>query len=396
MHDRRLIIGNNRTVCEAIRTALTAAGVDAVTVFSESACTEGELQKILLSAEDRLPVLVLRNEELKAATEVLHRCGQDVVFVCPWDTHYTQDRPLDEWLIETDNRKPRLDYLEVEISNCCNLNCKGCSEFSNLVCEDTQVDFDGVRRDLEKLKDFFWGVGKIRLLGGEPLTNPDFPSFVEMARHLYPDCDLRIVTNGLLIPTLDDGTLARIQQSNCALDISNYPPTKKMLKRIRKRLEQAGISYTVSMPVRVFFKLFLPEPLESPNDSYNNCLFTHCHCLGGGFLSACSHQFWVRRLNSAFDLAYPEDEKIDIHNTSLSGWEIDALFKKPLDFCRYCPKGMVPFKWKPCPEGQAKPEDWIIRHTVVNDKVLPVTQKVFKFVTSKLRRSLQSPKHRRS
>lgn len=395
MHKPMIIIGNNRAVCAKMRSALTDVGINVAMVFSDFSCSEGELKKIVAASDTKTPLLILRNEELKSATEALHRCGIDFVFVCPWDTHYAQNKPLAELLIEIDNRKPRLDYIEIEISNCCNLNCKGCSEFSNLVCEDMQVDREAFRRDLERTKELFWGIGKIRLLGGEPLTNPDFLDFVKLAREVYPDSDLRLVTNGLLIPSLNNEVLTALKDYNCTFDVSNYPPTKKMLKAIKRRLDQAGVAYNVSMPIKVFLKRLLPDPLESPTDSYNNCLFTHCHCLGDGFLSACSNQFWVHRLNNAFDLAYPEDEKIDIYNTPLSGWEINELFKKPLDFCRYCPKAMVPFKWEPRPKGQAKPEDWIINHTVLNDKVLPITQKVFKFFSTKLRRSIQRPKNRR-
>lgn len=392
MDENIIVFGNNKKICERITARLKSSGVVAESQISTAGCSEQEIQKAALPINKRTIIVVFRNDELKDVAEAFHKLGIYKICICPTDTHYYEDKPLTDIIIPVDNSKPRLDYLEIEISNKCNLNCRGCSEFSNLVCENNQVDLNAFKRDLEKLKDYFWGIGKIRLLGGEPLTNPDYLDFVKAARDVYPDSDLRLVTNGLLIPMLEKDEMDEIKRNNCTFDISNYPPTQKILKTIKNKLGQAGIVYNISTPVKVFFKLFLPEPLESPDDSYHNCLFTHCHSLGGGYLSACSHQFWAYRLNTAFDLDYPVDEKIDIHNTTLSGWEINELFKKPLNFCRYCPKGMVPFKWETCPQNEATPGDWIAEKSFINTRVLPVTQKAFKFFTLKLRRTVQRAK----
>lgn len=394
MGDNIVVFGNNKDICQKIISKLTQTGAVATLSLSVFGYSEAEIQKVASSISGKTLVLVFKNDELKNITEAFHHLKIYTLSVCPWDTHYSDEKSLTDLIIPIDNSKPRLDYVEIEISNKCNLNCKGCSEFSNLVCEKKQVDHNSFKQDLEKLKGFFWGIGKIRLLGGEPLTNPDYLSFVKTAREIYPDTDLRLVTNGLLIPTLSKKELDEIKKNNCSFDISNYPPTRKMIKPIKKQLRQSAVAYNISVPIKVFFKLYLPEPLDSPNESYNNCLFTHCHALGNGYLSACSHQFWVHRLNTAFDLSYPVDEKIDIHNTSLTGWEINELFNKPLDFCRYCPKGMVPFKWETCKQSDAKPNNWIAKNSFLTSRVFPITQKTFKFLSQKLRRSVQHPKNR--
>jgi len=393
MNENLLVFGNNKKICENILNKIVKSDIIAELKLSISNCSDTEIQDITSSLAGRTLVLVFRNEELKRVSEAFYNFGINNLYICPWDTHYSDEKPFSDLFIPIDNSKPRLDYLEIEISNICNLNCKGCSEFSNLVCEVNQVDHNAFRRDLERIKYFFWGVGKIRLLGGEPLKNPDFIKFIKTAREIYPDSDLRLVTNGLLIPVLKNNDLEEIKKLNCSFDVSNYPPTKRILKTIKNRLNQSGIVYHISTPVRFFFKLFLPEPLESPDESYKNCLFTHCHSLGGGYLSACSHQFWAYRLNTVFDLNYPVEEKIDIYRTSYSGWELDEIFKKPLDFCRYCPKGMVPYRWKSgVTKEKARPEDWIAKSSLINTKVLPVIQNLFKFIVVKLRRFKQRPK----
>lgn len=57
--------------------------------------------------------------------------------------------------------------------------------------------------DLLRMKELFWGVEKIKLLGGELLFNEDLWKFVDITRRIFPDSYLRILTNGLLLPKND-------------------------------------------------------------------------------------------------------------------------------------------------------------------------------------------------
>jgi hypothetical protein len=145
----------------------------------------------------------------------------------------------------------------------------------------------------------------------------------------------------------------------------------------------------------MFFKCLLLEPLASPNESFNNCLFTHCHALGNGHLAACSHQFYINRLNTRFGLKYPvdePDEAVNIYKTLLDGWEINKILESPHDFCRYCSKGMVPVKWETRLKRNAKPSDWIIKRNFISMKIVPVVQKNLKLPAKKIRSIKQKPK----
>lgn len=60
-----------------------------------------------------------------------------------------------------------LDYLETHIINKCNLNCKGCSHFSNIVDdEDAPVDITVFEKDFARLSELFDHIFTIRLMGG--------------------------------------------------------------------------------------------------------------------------------------------------------------------------------------------------------------------------------------
>lgn len=57
-----------------------------------------------------------------------------------------------------------------------------------------------------------------------------------VSRNLYPEADIEIVTNGLLIPNLDEKVLLSIRENDVFLSISPYIPTLKIKKKLRKYL----------------------------------------------------------------------------------------------------------------------------------------------------------------
>lgn len=390
-----IILGDHKDVCNRLKEQFIAMGYFAEQQILNSSRLDAYVYKKIETLKEKSIVLAYKNEELKNASEIFYRHGITDLYIFPRDTHIgNAPDELIKDIIQIDNKKPRLDYLEIEVSEGCNLNCKGCNEFSNLVDENKFGDLDSVRSDLMRLRELFWGIEKIRLMGGEPLVNPDFPKFVQTARDIFPDSDLRLLSNGLLIPNLRSENLEEIKKHNCSFDISVYPPTKQIIHKITDRLEEYGIPFSLSLPNMYFFKSLLAEPLSSPDESFKNCLFTHCHAVSGGYLSACSNQMYAHRLNTAFDLKFPENDKINIHTTTLNGWEINKTFTKPHEFCKYCGKGLVPFKWKTCAGNKAKASDWLIEPTFTNTKVLPFVQKIAKTPAKHLRTIIRSPKSR--
>ena len=69
-------------------------------------------------------------------------------------------------------RKPELSYLELHLTDHCNLNCKGCGHFSPLASPH-YADFQQYEEDLRRLRQLFRNIRRIRLMGGEPLLRPE-------------------------------------------------------------------------------------------------------------------------------------------------------------------------------------------------------------------------------
>ncbi len=328
-------------------------------------------------------VFALANEALAAAAENCRGLGLPEVSVLPTGAELVP--------VKIDVSKPRLDYMETEIVRVCNLNCRGCCDFMNIVRgEDKFYDFSRCCADLERLKELFWGIGKIRLMGGEPLLNPRLADYAEAARRIFPDSDLRIVTNGLLLPGLSPDILARIKNTRCSFDISQYPPTQKKKQQIKAVLDAAGVAYNFSVPMRFFFRNLRARPAEDPAPAFNNCIFTHCHMLGDGRLAPCSYAYCAYRFNRHFGEVYPENDLFDLSDPSLDGWRILEAFRRPHPFCSCCGSGVIPFRWEGhCGPSDARESDWQIRDTFIYTKLAPVLQSAAKKGAVRLRARIQ-------
>lgn len=330
-------------------------------------------------------VFALPGAALQAAAALCREGGFAEVLVFPYDVRADLREP-----IPVDVSKPRLDYFETEISETCNLNCRGCCDFCNLLSGKRFYDFDTFCADLARLKSLFWGVEKIRLMGGEPLLNPRLADYVEETRAVFPDSDLRIVSNGLLIPTLSAETLRRIREADCSFDISNYPPTREKRAEIETTLRSAGVQYNLGLSMSVFFRNLRQTPIDDPTPAFRNCIFTHCHMLGPGRIAPCSYAYCAYRFNDRFGPTYPETDYVDLSDPDLDGWEILRRFSMPHDFCRCCGSGIAPIRWKGgCRADAARPEDWQIPSTFFHSRLLPVAQRLVKPAAVKLRAMVQ-------
>lgn len=87
-----------------------------------------------------------------------------------------------------------LDYLEFYITNVCNLNCSNCNRCNNFnfsghtYCNDYLEDVKKWSKVLN--------IKTIGILGGEPMLNPDFISWLKNIAELWPSSNIKIITNG--------------------------------------------------------------------------------------------------------------------------------------------------------------------------------------------------------
>ena len=95
------------------------------------------------------------------------------------------------------NPKYEIDYAEFYITNVCNLACPGCNHFNNFNLKgywrwnDLKETYSQWSQELD--------IKSIAILGGEPLLNPEFLNWAVGVSELWPNCMVRIISNGLQI-----------------------------------------------------------------------------------------------------------------------------------------------------------------------------------------------------
>lgn len=259
-----------------------------------------------------------------------------------------------------------LEYLETHVINICNLNCKGCSHFSNIVDEDDAiVDIINFEKDFIRLRELFDHIFMIRLMGGEPFINKELGDYIIIVRKYFPESDLRILTNGLLIPSASENLLDIIAANEVVIDISSYPVTESIRPQIEERLEKFGIKCNFSELVTKFHKRLNIEGTHNPVEMFKSCPSKICTFVHDGKLAVCPAPFMSVFLNKRFGTNIEvECDLLDLYQDGITAEYVKDYLRKPMKSCGYCslPEdymwecGLVP-----------KLEDWLVAGSLGKD-----------------------------
>lgn len=155
----------------------------------------------------------------------VYTVGEDILF-----SEQGSLEELAKYIDYIDFSKPFLNYLEMNVVDQCNLNCKGCAHFSN-ICNNNFVSIESFRSDLQIVSEKF-NLYNFRILGGEPFLHPNILELITISREILINTKIVIVTNGLLIYKLDNKILQAIANNDIMLSISLYQPTYEILNKI--------------------------------------------------------------------------------------------------------------------------------------------------------------------
>jgi organic radical activating enzyme len=263
--------------------------------------------------------------------------------------------------IKFSKEKPTLPYFEMPIVDSCNLNCKGCLFGCNRNGEQKYMSLEEIKKDLFRMTELFEDIPWIRILGGEPLLHPDLDKVMDFSRKLFPDAEIDLCTNGLLVPELTLKSLKALIKNKITVHISGYKPTYKMINKIEDTLKKAKLEYTV-LKREKFYKFYTMKNDNDPKKSHAKCPSAGCRELYRGRLAKCSAALAFERLNKQFGTNYKIERNkdwFDIYDKSLTGWDIMAGLDMPASICSYCSDLKIEyFDWK---NGEKESlEDYII------------------------------------
>ena len=251
------------------------------------------------------------------------------------------------------NGKPYLSQVEIHIMDSCNLNCLGCTHFSNLFDRNQAYDFNRFTADLRMLsKRALFSI--LYLLGGEPLLNPNLADYLYAARAILPNCDIILVTNGLLIPQQSDEVMEALRRTGIFVEISLYPPTAAVLEKIQKRLEGTGVEFCIRAERNAFMSFLGTRGDSDPELAQRVCGNAFCRYLRNGRLYKCPIDALSYKYQEKFHVDYPEAEGIDLYAENFE--RMLSLLDGPIQMCRYCTEEVRVFPWAVA--KHPKKEDW--------------------------------------
>lgn len=241
-----------------------------------------------------------------------------------------------------------IPYIETHIADECNLKCAGCSHFSGL-SEVRHKDIDDFQREFKRLAEIE-EIQTIRIMGGEPLLNPDFMDYLRIARRFFPDSRVVLVTNGLLflrlVPHRQELEALRIN-----VTVSDYHLGLHEEYSYTERHDK-GQMYNISLD---------PSGSQGAVEAFSHC---DLHLNGWTFfqdgrmypccIAGCIRIFW-KHFGLDWGLT-PEDLGIDIFTHTAE--EIEAFLTQPIPLCRYCDTVRRETSYHPFTQSKGEISEW--------------------------------------
>ena len=255
----------------------------------------------------------------------------------------------------------RLGVVQFLLSPGCNLNCRLCSHFAALVPNGEFYSFGQFQSDIERLKHLI-DVECIDLWGGEALLTPNLEQYIYKAREVFPESNIQIGTNGILLSSLSDHLISAIKETNAVIAVSIYPPLKAKVEESVKGLQDLGLHLVVidNIEEKTFFtKSYNLEGKRNFIEAYEECQSKQCHTIFNGKLAGCYLPITAPYFNryfgtNGFDTA---GDVIDIYNSELTAEKLMIALHSPMNSCRYC-YPISNEKWRQV-EGKSEFEDWV-------------------------------------
>lgn len=247
-----------------------------------------------------------------------------------------------------------LPQVEMHIVDGCNLNCRGCTHYSPIFDNSKFPNFSERVQDILKLKDKVDYIRRFYILGGEPFLNPDIAKYAEIVRKVLPASRITIVSNGILIPSIEDDILKRISNANVEISISEYKPTHAVIDKITDKLKNNKVKYEIrEYEIKQKFNIPLTSNIDTKFPQL--CISNGCVTIWNGKIARCPSLMYIDELNARFGLNLPNEGIYDL-NDIVGGTDLINKMNEKVPLCNHCVKNEI--EWQVCGK-KAVVEDFV-------------------------------------
>lgn len=258
----------------------------------------------------------------------------------PFEELYSKTRLSAHEMKEKLIPKDFIPILEVHLVEHCNLNCSGCSHFSNLA-EKQFTDINVFEKDLKLLSELSQQkIERLHLMGGEPLLHPQTIDFMKISRKYFPEITIYFVTNGVLFANTKDEFWEACKEYDIEVRPTKYPLNinYEIGEEKAKEHNVKYIYYNEAKQVKTSLHFALDlEGKQKPVHSFLNCFITPCNLLKNGKIYTCSIAGNLEHFNKFFGKNIPELDSSYIELEKVKDFsEILTFLATPISLCAYC------------------------------------------------------------
>lgn len=249
--------------------------------------------------------------------------------------------------------KGTVPYLEYHVTDKCNLNCAGCSHFCPLVEDNNFPNLEQFKKDIKTLSKKV-NIKTIRIMGGEPLLNPELSEFIKATRMAYPKADIRLATNGILLPTMNQEFWQVLRDNEIKIDFSKYPIVGDKFLQYMDLCDDNKIQIGFIHLSKKFKKFFNKTGKEDYKKVFYECTSKNCKNLWNSKIYQCP-KCYTEYANKHFNMNMPVPVGVDIYKAS--GKEIEKILETPTIACAYCNLDAPEAEWS---QSKKDPSEWFV------------------------------------
>jgi len=250
-------------------------------------------------------------------------------------------------------RRTVLMHLEFHLADHCNLNCVGCTHFSN-ISQQNFVDARMLENRFDRLNKLIGYIYDIRILGGEPLLHPDIIDILKITRKKFPFSKIELYTNGLLLDKMSKDFFITCKQNKIGIYVSKYHVIENKINKIKDLLSSYKVKYCISPAIINFSANLSPNGNLDKNLIFKNCKEKDCTILKEDKIYLCPISAYIDKYNKYFNKNIAEPKGINIFSNSSK--EIFNYLKTPEETCRYCTNNINYINWTY--SNNPKETDW--------------------------------------
>ena len=248
-----------------------------------------------------------------------------------------------------------IGYIETHLTEACNLNCRGCSNFS-VFAKPKHKDIGEFEREFTRIAEIEQ-VGMIRLLGGEPLLNERFMEYALVIRRLFPETRVIIVTNGLLLKRLIPHR-ETLRKERIEVTMSNYRIEEQDMELFKSlpftELHEKGRLYNISLDI---------DGKQDKEQAFKDCdIATNgWYFFQDGWLYPCCIAGTIQDFWDHFGLDLGIEQKASgINIFTHTAEEIEEFLHEPVELCRFCDTKRRLQTYQPFERSKGDIREWIV------------------------------------